>query len=471
MTSPHTTHLSEALDVIAAARESYPDSRHLALTYAQLLAQCGQDQLSLDACESFLVNFGVDDHLLELALELRTRIGALDTVKSADTTSISLCMIVKNEAINLPACLASLKPVVDEMIIADTGSTDRTVDIAVVFGAKVERVPWNGNFSDARNFSLEHAHGAWILVMDADEVLSVSDYDSVRLATNGSGQQVVWNVLTRNYTNRHVQGWNSNDGNYPTEERGCGWHASRKVRFFPKNKMIRFRGEVHELVETSAEEIGFTIKEATFVVHHYGGLVEQPEGATPKQLAYFQLGKEKLSENPDDLIAIGELAVQASELKLFEEAIELWDRFLSFNPDATVALFNKGFALMMLNRFHEALAISEKVLNLEPDHKEAAFNYGTCVLYVGEPANSLLRLEKLQKIHPKHPPLLAILTLLYLFAGQREKAVFTFSTLKSLNYAISDYARARANVLNELGKTDSARRLLDECSLIGMDVK
>lgn len=85
--------------------------------------------------------------------------------------SLSLCMIVKNEAENLPRCLESVRSVVDEIVLVDTGSTDQTVAIAQSFGAKVSSFAWTGNFSAARNESLQHASSDWILVLDADEVL------------------------------------------------------------------------------------------------------------------------------------------------------------------------------------------------------------------------------------------------------------------------------------------------------------
>lgn len=93
--------------------------------------------------------------------------------------SISLCMIVKNEADNLPRCLQSVKDIVDEMIIVDTGSTDSTVQIAEAYGAKVFHFPWNGSFSDARNHSLHQASGEWLMIMDADDELEPSGREAV----------------------------------------------------------------------------------------------------------------------------------------------------------------------------------------------------------------------------------------------------------------------------------------------------
>lgn len=83
--------------------------------------------------------------------------------------TISLCMIVKNEEDKLEKCLKSLSGIVDEMIVVDTGSTDRTKEIARKMGARVEHFKWTGDFSDARNFSFSLATCDYIYVADADE--------------------------------------------------------------------------------------------------------------------------------------------------------------------------------------------------------------------------------------------------------------------------------------------------------------
>ena len=83
--------------------------------------------------------------------------------------TISLCMIVKNEEEKLPTCLDCIKDLVDEMIIVDTGSTDKTIEIAKSYGAKVYNFEWTGSFSDARNYSFEQATCDFIYTADADE--------------------------------------------------------------------------------------------------------------------------------------------------------------------------------------------------------------------------------------------------------------------------------------------------------------
>ncbi|MCP4972392.1 MAG: glycosyltransferase [Prochlorococcus sp.] len=84
---------------------------------------------------------------------------------------LSLSMIVRNEEPRLEACLSSVKDFVDEMVVVDTGSTDNTVAIAEAAGARVEHIPWPGDFAPARNAALEMVKGDWVLVLDADEQL------------------------------------------------------------------------------------------------------------------------------------------------------------------------------------------------------------------------------------------------------------------------------------------------------------
>jgi hypothetical protein len=237
MTMP-SRYLTEALDIIAVAHGAYPDSRDLSRVHTELLAACGKDNHALDACQSFLVRFGVDDNLLALALGLRRTIGAYDLLKQAGSESISLCMIVKDEEACLARCLASAKPAVHELIVVDTGSTDKTVEIATAFGAKVHNFAWNGNFSDARNHALEQAKGAWILVLDADEVIAAQDHAVLRQAVAGAtGKNVSFVVTTRNYTRKHPQGWVANDASYPREDQGRGGIPVARSVFFPINRV------------------------------------------------------------------------------------------------------------------------------------------------------------------------------------------------------------------------------------------
>lgn len=85
--------------------------------------------------------------------------------------TLSLSMIVRNEAERLAACLESVRGFADELVVLDTGSSDATAAIAERCGAVVHHLPWPGDFAPARNEALRHVHGDWVLVLDADEQL------------------------------------------------------------------------------------------------------------------------------------------------------------------------------------------------------------------------------------------------------------------------------------------------------------
>ncbi|WP_408070343.1 glycosyltransferase [Butyrivibrio sp. JL13D10] len=98
--------------------------------------------------------------------------------------TVSLCMIVKNEEEKLGNCLDCLKDLVDEMIIVDTGSSDRTIEIAKSYGAKVFEFEWTGSFSDARNYSFEQATCDFIYSADADEIIDEENRERFKQLKN-----------------------------------------------------------------------------------------------------------------------------------------------------------------------------------------------------------------------------------------------------------------------------------------------
>ena len=93
---------------------------------------------------------------------------------------LSACVITKNEEENIGTWLTSMKKIADEMIVVDTGSTDRTVEMAKEAGARVFHHAWQNDFAAAKNCALEKAKGDWILFLDADEYFSPQTIAKVR---------------------------------------------------------------------------------------------------------------------------------------------------------------------------------------------------------------------------------------------------------------------------------------------------
>jgi hypothetical protein len=97
---------------------------------------------------------------------------------------LSVCLIAKNEEVNLEKVLSSIKPVADEIVLTDTGSTDRTIEIATAFGARICHYQWNDDLSAARNYCYKQAKGDWIFWIDCDEVLLPESVEIMKQCLN-----------------------------------------------------------------------------------------------------------------------------------------------------------------------------------------------------------------------------------------------------------------------------------------------
>lgn len=142
-------------------------------------------------------------------------------------------MIVKNEENNLKRCIDSVKDIVNEIIIVDTGSKDNTKSIALNNGAKVFDYEWKSDFSDARNFSIKQSTSDWNLVLDADEYI-LSNHQLIRDFIEKNN-----NIIGRvNILSRFIDNGQENV------------LSSYVSRLFPNNKSIFFKGKVHEQLES-----------------------------------------------------------------------------------------------------------------------------------------------------------------------------------------------------------------------------
>jgi tetratricopeptide (TPR) repeat protein len=193
--------------VFREAQALYPLNRRIAFLLIDTLIKQRKNDIAMTEIEKAMVTFGIDDGMLSASLKIRETLGPRKIDGQCSRSTLSLCMIVKNEEAYIAQCLMSVSPVIDEIIIVDTGSTDRTKDIAQVFGAQAYDFQWTHNFADARNFSLLKAHGDWILVLDADEVISSIDHAALTELIKKQ-KRVGYSFTTRNYTeNVNTEGW------------------------------------------------------------------------------------------------------------------------------------------------------------------------------------------------------------------------------------------------------------------------
>ena len=407
------------------ARSLYPASRTIAFLLIDLLIAQEKHAEAMAEIEAAMAAFEVDGGLIDAALEVRRRLGPMAIGDKTPGPTLSLCMIVRNEQSNLVRCLSSVKAAVDEIVVVDTGSTDRTKDLAAVFGARVFDFAWTDDFSSARNESLARAKGDWILVLDADETLSPADHRKLRELIRKSPKRTGgYDLATRNYViEANTAGWTANDGSYPGEEAGTGWYANRKVRLFRNDPRIRFSGAVHELVEASMLEAGMKIAACDIPVHHTGKL--DRARVTEKGERYFELGMKKIEETGGTPRAVLELAVQAGELGRWDDAVDLWRRFLGGNPggEAVRAYVNLINACLNADRFDEALAEARKAEMLANGTRELLLNCAAAEFFAGDLRKAAATAQRLLRKHPDYPPALGLLAMSFALTGQEERSL------------------------------------------------
>ena len=456
-------HIAEK--AVGEAAALYPNNRKIAYTLIDFLVQQGRYDAAMDKIEAAIVKFGIEDGILTAALQVRKKLGPMKIKSRMNKPAVSCCMIIKDEEKYLARCLTSVKPIVDEMIVVDTGSADRSKDIAAAFGAQVYDLKWQDDFAKARNFSLEKASGDWILIIDGDEVISSLDYqDFNQIVKNRPKAPVAYTIVTRNYSALpNIVGWVPNDGKYANEEAAAGWIPSVKTRLFYGKDQICFEGAVHELVDPVVKRKGFKTKQCNIPVHHYGRL--DKERLTRKGEVYFEIGKKKMEEMGDDIFAVREMAIQATTLERNEMAIKLWRKLITLDPSELMvadAYINMATLYNRLGNFEQALLEAKKAVAKAPHVKESLYNYALAELHVGNAQATIKVLEDLVKRMPDYPPARFILSAAYFCIAEKEKGFKIIRKLQAtalgpnLIYPVAELAETLLNAR----QNEFAQRLL-----------
>jgi glycosyltransferase involved in cell wall biosynthesis len=278
--------------------------------------------------------------------------------------SLGFAMIVKNGGETLRQCLESVRGVANEMIVADTGSTDDTCAIAQEFGATVLSIPWEGDFARARNAALAQATTDWILTLDADEEL---DADARPLLPRLLVKPKVggYAVPVRNYLPlRHgsVNGnrAKANDGRNPRAKDAPAYAEHLVVRLFRRHERIRYAGCVHEVIAPQIAALGLKLAKANFCIHHYGYLASQKRYAE-KSNFYLDLLRNKVANEPGNPMAWLELARQLHEpFRRNEEALGCLARAFALQPGMAEAWFLAGVIHLEMGSDKESLGCLER---------------------------------------------------------------------------------------------------------------
>ena len=344
---------------------------------------------------------------------------------------ISLCMIVKNEENSLKNCLDSVKNVVNEMIVVDTGSNDSTLQIAKDAGALVFETKWNDDFSEVRNFSLAEANYNWILVLDADEMISPVDIRELDKLVARKGVYG-FRLNQRTYVeNSNLTNAVSCKGEYSEERNYPAYLPQDVVRLFRNYSIIEYRDRVHEIVEHSMFENHLKIENSRIPIHHYGKIITH-ERLWAKTNLYIELGKQKVKDNTEDIKSVLELLDQLLEAGKPEEAFELSEEFLIKFPNNSKVQFIAGLAAEAISMDKEAGKYYREVLEADDTHLGALNNYSSLLQKLGNSKESILLKEKAEKYYPDNVVLKYNLGNGYFESGDYGKAEKTYLSASAL---------------------------------------
>ncbi|MEW6263521.1 MAG: glycosyltransferase [Thermodesulfobacteriota bacterium] len=262
--------------------------------------------------------------------------------------TFSLCLIARNEERNLPRSLGPVRACFDEMVVVDTGSTDRTVDLARSYGAKVVRMEWSDDFAAARNVSLKAASGDWILWLDADNHISSADVTRIRQDLDHQGRTIFW----------------CTEVVIPSGERLI------QKRVFPRRPDVYFAGRVHEQL-VHPRDFRSLIIPVEILHWGYADKVE----ARQKGRRNLRLLEAMAAVQPPDLYLCYQLGRTLFNLRSFEEALNWLDQAAAkseaeeSNPGLwRHAWILKAQALERLGRETDAEEVLRRLIASSPDY-------------------------------------------------------------------------------------------------------
>jgi glycosyltransferase involved in cell wall biosynthesis len=381
---------------------------------------------------------------------------------------LSLCVIVKNEEATLAKCINSAKSIVDEIVVLDTGSTDKTIEIAQNLGAKVYQFPWNNDFSAARNEALKYIVGDWVLVLDADETLTPKIKSQIRQVIK-MPEYILINLL------RYEVG--ANQAPY-----------SMVSRLFRKHPEIKFSRPYHAIVDDSISDI--LHKEPNWQIGHLETVAISHEGYQQEVInKQNKFAKAKaamegfIATNPNDPYVCNKLGALYVESGKVAEGIELLQRGIAskqanmnimyelyyhlgiaytrtqdirkavshyqaaiqlvvtpilklgaynnlgnllkalgdlrsaksayemtirIDPSFASGHYNLGMTLKAMGLFMDAISAYQRAVQLNPNYADAYQNLGVAWLKVGNQKASLAAFKKAISLHEKNNPTEAI---------------------------------------------------------------
>lgn len=341
--------------------------------------------------------------------------------------------MVKNEEEMLERCLASITHLVDEIIVVDTGSTDRTVEIAESFGAKIFHHPWEQDFSKHRNQSISYATGDWFLIIDADEEMDARHLTKKELKKNIKKISPKVHCLLMRVLDKNRQGNISS--------------VTQSARIFKNRVGVEYRGIVHNTAHYTGKAT-----DSDLSLFHYGYALPQ-EQMQAKFKRTSSLLHKRIENDPDDFTAYFYLCQVYMQMKERHKGIVYANQCLKTLPsieetDTDISFYHSLFhaiamAQIELEEYDMAVATARNGLEVLPDEVDLYYDIA-CAGYFSKNAVQIIEgaenyLRVLEEF--KNAPMRSGSR--FVFSTSKEIQITVESWLMTAYLTIKDFDRTR----------------------------
>ena len=244
-----------------------------------------------------------------------------------EKNDLALCMVVRNEEINLFNLLYSCYPYFDQIVIVDTGSKDHTQEIAQTFGANVYTFPWRKDFAAARNFAKSKCTTSWILSLDPDEEMDTDRFPQLFQMLEENVDAYLFKVL--NFRKDHTINYSDN---------------TRLLRNIPE---LYWTGRVHEKIAPAVKKHNLKVAMAPITIKHYGYLKDDASQKRKTKM-YAQMLRKDLKEHPHEPSHYFHYAFHFLDQGNEQRALQYLNKALELDPNFFLA--NKELGLIYLTK-------------------------------------------------------------------------------------------------------------------------
>ncbi|MBS3176348.1 tetratricopeptide repeat protein [Candidatus Woesearchaeota archaeon] len=323
--------------------------------------------------------------------------------------SLSICFLARNKEQSLQHSFDSIKDLADEIIVVDTGSTDKTRQIAQQTGAKVLSLSWKDDFSAAKNLALEQATSDWILFLKPGETIAVKDKQKIKEKINNKdnkdGKEMSAYILfRRNYTNnKNILDLIACDGSYDEERGYAGFIATPQLSLFRNHKDIRYEGVIFEDIEHAIIKNKGRIAVTNIMTHFVDVTANDPKKNAERINRYLKICLKEIEKNPKEPKYHYEVAKLYKMQQKFDDAMHHFKKSLQLqeryrNPHRELADIH-----LQQGKILDALEEYEAALQQKPQDLSTLLQLGSLYGQRGRYKDAVRMFQKALELNLRNP--------------------------------------------------------------------